>query len=155
MGAVVSRPDLLAVYVKLGVEYDLPVLFTFDTEGEMAREYPALAEAGKALLRMLQNRGLPVLDRLAQFYEGESHAERKENYLKLLRELKPGVTQLIIHCGYDNEELRAITSSAPRRDSDRRVFTDPEVIAEVKRLGIEVIGWKQFREMKRQSAAGK
>lgn len=153
MGAVVSRPDLVEIYVKLGLEYDLPVLFSRDAAGELAREYPALAEKGKTLLEMLDGRGFPVLDRLAQFYEGETHAQRKENYLTLLRNLQPGVTQLIVHCGYDNDELRAITNSAARRDSDRRVFTDPEVIAEIKRLGIEISNWREFRSMAQTSAA--
>lgn len=155
MGALASRPDLVEIYVKLGMEYDLPVLFSRDAAGELVREYPALAEKGKALLEMVDRRGFPVPDRLAQFYGGESHAERKEDYLTFLRNLQPGVTQLIVHCGYDNEELRAITNSAARRDSDRRVFTDPEVIAEAKRLEIELIGWRQFRMAVEQPAAVK
>jgi len=148
MGAVVSRPDLVEVYVKLGIDYDLPVLFLRGDEATL-REYPALAERGKELLELLDRHGLPVLDRIVQFYGGDSHQERRENYLHALRTLPPGVSQLIIHCGYDNEELRAITNSAPRRDGDRRIFTNPEVIAEIKRLGIEVITWKQFRRMRR------
>jgi predicted glycoside hydrolase/deacetylase ChbG (UPF0249 family) len=152
MGAVVCRPDLMEIYVKLGVEYDLPVLF-LRADPATVREYPALAERGKALLDLLDQHHLPVLDRIVQFYEGDTHAERRERYLEALGKLKPGVSQLIIHCGFDNPELRAITSSAPRRDSDRRVFTDPEVIAEIKRLGIEVITWKQFRRM--NSAPGR
>jgi len=152
MGAVAARSDLVAIYVKLGLEYDLPPLFPRDATGEMAREYPALAEKAKALFALMESRGFPILDRLAQFYGGDTHGERKENYLRLLRTLQPGVTQLIVHCGYDNEELRAITNSAARRDGDRRIFTDPEVAAEVKRLGIEVIGWKEFRELARKQA---
>ncbi len=153
MGAVAARADLVAIYVKLGLEYNLPPLFPRDATGELAREHPALAEKATALVARLESRGFPVLDRLAQFYGGETHAERKENYLNLLRNLQPGVTQLIVHCGYDNEELRAITNSAGRRDSDRRVFTEPEVAAEVKRLGIEVIDWRQFRELVRRTAS--
>jgi predicted glycoside hydrolase/deacetylase ChbG (UPF0249 family) len=147
MGALACRPDLVGVYVKLGIEYDLPILF-LRADPETVREYPALAERGRALLELLARHRLPVLDRLVQFYGGNSHEERKARYLDALGKLEPGVSQLIIHCGFDNAELRAITSSAAQRDSDRRVFTDPEVIAEVERLGIEVITWKQFRAMR-------
>ncbi|NOZ41394.1 MAG: ChbG/HpnK family deacetylase [Planctomycetes bacterium] len=145
MGALISRPDLLEVYVKLGLEYDLPVLFSRDADGRMAREYPALAKKGEKLRKLLDDRKFPVLDHIAQFYGGDTHEERRENYLKSLRTLQPGVTELIIHCGYENDELRAVTNSASRRDGDRRIFSDPSVAALIRGLGIEVITWSQFR----------
>lgn len=146
MGAIVSRPDLVELYVKLALEYDLPILALREIDAEMAEEYPALAQRQEMVLSLFKQRGLPVLDHLAQFYGGDTHEERKENYLKCLRTLPPGTSQLIIHCGYDDAELRAVTSSASRRDGDRRIFSDPEVIEEIRKLGIEVITWKQFRE---------
>ena len=147
MGAIVSRPDLVELYVKLALEYDLPILALREIDEEMAKEYPALAQRQEQLLAVFKQRKLPVLDHLAQFYGGDTHEERKDNYLKCLRTLPPGASQLIVHCGYDDAELRAVTNSASRRDGDRRVFTDPEVIDEIRKLGIKVITWKQFREM--------
>ena len=150
MGAVLSRPDLMALYVQLGVEYDVPVLFLRMLDEDTAREYPALAEGGRKALQLLTEHNLPLLDQLAQIYGDQPGTTRREAYLDVLRKLKPGVSQLIIHCGYDDAELRAITSSASRRDEDRRVFSDPDVIQLAKDQQIQIIGWKQLREKNRK-----
>lgn len=145
MGALVSRADILEVYVRVGLETNLPILFL---DNERARkEYAAFNEVGAPLAAALRKKGLPVLDELAQFYGGETHEEREASYFRVVRELKPGVTQLIIHCGIANEELRAITNSWERRNGDRLVFTDPKMAKELERQGIEVITWKEYHEM--------
>src|SRR5262249_4750987 len=60
MGAVVSRPDLVEVYVKLGLEFNVPVFFlrNFDEAGTLPKE---VRDRAAALLAQLDQRRLPVL----------------------------------------------------------------------------------------------
>lgn len=147
MGALVSRSDLLEAYVRVGLDYDLPVLFLQRIGEDVAREYPALVESARGLLGVLEKERFPLLDNLAQFYGGESHEQRRANYIKAIRDLPPGVSQLIIHCGVLDEELRAVTSSSERRDGDRRIFTDPEIAKLIEEEGIKLLDWKEYRQM--------
>lgn len=145
MGAVVCRPDLVEVYVKLGIEFDLPILFIREPSAEL-RQVPGLMDRFPALLSMLEKQGLPVLDRLEQHYGGASHAERRQTYIDTIKSIKPGVTQIIIHCGYDDSELQSITSSASRRDGDRRIFCEPEIRQLIAEQNIQIIGWRELNK---------
>ncbi|MCA9050173.1 MAG: polysaccharide deacetylase family protein [Planctomycetaceae bacterium] len=145
MGALVSRPDLIEVYVRLGIDYDLPVLFLRTLDEQTAKAYPAIKESAGTLLPVLDEHRLPVLDRLVQFYGGDTHEQRREAYFDAIRNLEPGVSQLIIHCGILNEELKAITNSAERRDGDRRIFTAGETRELLQQENITLLTWKQFR----------
>jgi predicted glycoside hydrolase/deacetylase ChbG (UPF0249 family) len=148
MGAVLSRPDLFEVYTKLASEFDLPVMMLREFDVQRKREYPALiVEQAGRLVKQLENEGFPLLDTISQFYGGDTHDERRAQYVKTLQNLEPGVSQLIIHCGYADDELRAITESAERRNGDRDIFMEPQIAKLIKSLEIEVITWKQFREI--------
>ena len=153
MGAVVSRPDLVVIYVKLGLEFNLPVFFLRDLGGEVPDE--AIRARGLQLMATLVEHKLPVLDRMTQLYSNGSFEEKRAQYLEAIAKTEPGVRYLIIHCGYDDVELQAITSSSKLRDTDRRVFTDPEFIEDVKKTGVEIVTWKQVRELHEERSASK
>ncbi len=147
MGTVLSRPDLVEVYVDLAIEYDLPVLFFKRMAPTMEKEYPALADRFQKSILKLTERKLPLLDNLLQFYGGNNLEQRKQHYYDELAKITAGVTQLIIHCGQDNEELRAITDSSPRRNQDRMLFTDPAMRDFLNNQKIKLVSWKQFRSL--------
>jgi predicted glycoside hydrolase/deacetylase ChbG (UPF0249 family) len=152
MGAVMTRPDLYEMYIKLGLEYDLPVL-TLRAEAaklRLAVAYPQLMEIAPKMSVHLNDKKLPQLDALYQYYDKGEHADRREKYMHMIRSLKPGITQVIIHCGIDNEELKAVTSSSGLRDSDRRTFIDPDVLALIKSEDVEITTWKKLTELQRK-----
>lgn len=147
MGTVISTADMLDIYVRLGLEYNLPVMIIRNPDPLVGRAYPDLVARTTDYVRALDAKGLPAIDYLFQFYEGKDHDARQKRYLDTFRNLKPGVTQMIIHCGYDDEELSAITGSHFLRGDDTRIFSDPEVRAEIDKMGIRIISWQQLREM--------
>lgn len=149
MGAMASRPDLIRLYVKLGIEYDIPVLLCRSMKETLIKQFPHLAIEADEMLKKLEQQGLPVIDYLPTIPAGDDYEVRKATYLLAFKHLRPGVTQFIIHCGNDDPELRAVTNRAASRDLDRRVFTDRDVKMEAEKLGIRIISWKQLREMSR------
>jgi predicted glycoside hydrolase/deacetylase ChbG (UPF0249 family) len=161
MGAVLCRADIAEIYAKLGLEYNLPVLFyrVPPILLAMSKQYAHLAPVAEPITKQLDARHLPILDHLSNDNYGVPTDKKKDFFLKAIRNLKPGVTQIIIHCGYADPELSRITTSAERREADMRAFVDPQVIAEVEKLGIKVITWKQFHQMTlakaNEAAAGK
>jgi predicted glycoside hydrolase/deacetylase ChbG (UPF0249 family) len=152
MGAVVSRPDLLEAYVNAGLKFNLPVFYLKNPGLEITDE--AVRTRGAQLAERLRQYDLPVLDYMTQLYTNAPIEAKKAQYLQAVAETKPGVRYLIIHCGYDDPELQAITSSSKLRDADRRIFTDPSFIEAVKRTGVEIVTWKQVREMGNKQAGG-
>ena len=96
---------------------------------------------------------MPILDTVLQFYGGRSHEQRLNTYIEALSQLKPGVTEMIIHCGYADDELRAITSSAERRDGDRRIFSSDRVRKLLQEQDIQLISWKALHRKTLEKAA--
>ena len=146
MGTVIATSDMLDIYIRLGLEYELPVMIIRKLNPVIALGYPDLVRKSAEYIQVLEAKGLPPIDYLFQFYEGKEHDARQKRYLNTFRDLQPGVTQMIIHCGYDDAELQGITSSHFLRGDDTRIFSDPAVKKEIDEMGIEIISWQQLRD---------
>lgn len=144
MGAVMARPDIVAVYVKLGLEYDLPFLWLRKMSQIEKAAYPHLATMLDQVVAQLDSQKLPVLDSMLQFYGGDDLAKRENTYLKAIEAIGPGVCQLIIHSAIDGDELAAITTSHLRRNHDHELFSRAEVREQILAQGIELTSWKQL-----------
>ena len=76
---------------------------------------------------------------------------------RVIRSLKPGVSELYIHVSLDHPEMRALTGKEPMRTGwqDRieeyRIFTvDPELRRLLEIQGIKLVRWRDLRDLQRR-----
>ena len=147
MGTLFAKPEFLEIYVRLGKEYGLPPMLINPTPLVILLMKARGLALSDSLLDELRTSGLPILDVLNTGEKGDTYELRKAAYHKALRNLQPGVNQIIVHLSGDDAEIRHITSSWQRRHDEFRIFTDSDTRKLIEELGIELIGW---REMKAQ-----
>lgn len=144
MGTLYTRKDFFDVYTKLGKEYGIPVMVMRPTLEAIQYGKLTGSPIGEDVLKKIEADGFAMLDYLNTGVQGKTPAERKEAYKNFLRNLKPGVTMLIVHLGMDDAELKATTGSWQQRYGDFLAFTDPEIEALIKELGIKLTTWREM-----------
>jgi len=64
--------------------------------------------------------------------------------LRKLEMLEPGVTELVTHPGYVDDQLRSISSLQAQREVELAVLTAPEARRQVENLGIRLVSFAYF-----------
>jgi predicted glycoside hydrolase/deacetylase ChbG (UPF0249 family) len=139
MGALFSRPDLFAVYVKVAHEYKLPFL------AFIAPDTP------KALSSVLSSKDV-LLNSVVIADPSVHPGDWKTFYANAIKNLKPGVTEMIVHLGYDDAELQAVTVGhadygAAWRQRDYDVVTSPEFKKLLEDNHVILMHWSDLKKL--------
>jgi predicted glycoside hydrolase/deacetylase ChbG (UPF0249 family) len=157
MGTLYARKDYFEVYAKLGKEYGIPVM--------AIRPTPELLEVNQqspvtpAMMNKLEADGYVLLDYLVTNVPGKGYAERKKSWHDCLRNLKPGVTEIIVHLSGNDEEAKATMGETADygslwRNADFRTFTNDDTRALMKQLGIKQTTWRELGKLAWKGQAG-
>jgi len=92
----------------------------------------------------LSKEGYVFLDMLYEDSKGDDLESRREHYYNVFRNLKPGVTEVIVHLSMNDEEIKHISNAWLRRWNEYQIFTDPKTRELLDSLGIKLIGYKQL-----------
>ena len=138
MGSLFATPALLATYVKIAHEYRLPFL--------ALRTNPF----GGSPMPLAPN-DIP-LDALVQAGDDVPAEQWKEFYLNAIANLKPGLTEMIVHLGYDDAELRAVTVNhdpwgSAWRQRDYDVVNSPEFKKALQDSKVILIKWRDLQKL--------
>jgi chitin disaccharide deacetylase len=142
MGAIQTNPAFWQVYLKLAGDYQLP------QRQASAETYESYGFAGlKTIEKQAGVAGPDVL--MVGLPSPATLADVPELYNDVLRNLKPGVTELYLHPALDGPEMQAICGSHARREADYRWLVDPRTRQLISNLGIKLIGYRPLRDLMR------
>jgi predicted glycoside hydrolase/deacetylase ChbG (UPF0249 family) len=140
---ILSGKELLDVMLRVAHDYKLPVFVNRD----WFADYPYLQTS-------LGPNDI-VLDHTVTIEPEVPPEKWADFYMTALKNLKPGVTEFVIHPGFDDEELRAATRErstwgAAWRQRDYDFFTSDQFRQVLAQQHIKLITW---RELARAAAA--
>jgi len=136
MGALYGTPDLFRTYAKVARSYKLPFLHF-------------IGGADPAIVKTLQPSDI-VADAVIMRLQKGSIEEWRKFYLDAIRDMKPGLTVILVHLGYDDAELRAVTTGwdswgADWRQRDYDVLTSAEFRQALKDNKVVMVTWRDVQ----------
>lgn len=139
MGVLFLRPDLFAVYVKVAHEYKLPFL---------AVHFP---DTPPQVFSLLGEKDV-VLDSVIIATPVVHSNEWREFYANALKNLKPGLSEIIVHLGHDDSELEAVTLDHPDygaawRQRDYEIVTSPEFKKTLEENHVILVKWGDLKKL--------
>ncbi len=161
MGTLFAKPEFLEKYLKLGMENHIPVMFPGGHNTMILKE-PSSAgltmETTTKVGQMLWDAGLPVLDDLHNITYGFKYPKDKTltdselqsistpQYIESFKQLKAGVTMVIMHCTAPTEVFKQITDSGMTRRGDLLAMLSPDLKKYIMDNGIILTTWRELKE---------
>jgi predicted glycoside hydrolase/deacetylase ChbG (UPF0249 family) len=142
MGTVQLRPEFFDVYLDLAVEFDLPIRLSGASTERLV---------GFPFRQLAADEGVLFPDHFA-WVPGVGSRDLFE---RVARDLRPGVTEILVHPAVDTPELRAAMPDWESRVDDHRLITaDTALASALDEAGVHRIGYRRLHELQRAARVG-
>jgi predicted glycoside hydrolase/deacetylase ChbG (UPF0249 family) len=130
--------DLFEVFLRVAHDYKLPALIPRNWFADHPYLEPRVTADDIVIDQLVTIMPEVTPERWADFYDN------------VLKSLQPGITELVIHPGFDNDELEAMTRERPTwgaawRQRDYDYFTSARFRDLLREQDIELITWQELR----------
>jgi hypothetical protein len=146
LGALVMRPDFIEVYLRVARQQWIPAMvveLTPEHEERFRREGFPLPDD---IITLLRNYPLPKVDDLRRVPPADSYEAKKQEFLKMLRELPPGLTQIALFPAVESEALKRIVPDWQQRVWDGQLMADEAVRAALRGPGVVITDWREIMQ---------
>ncbi len=155
MGTLFATDEFMKRYIKVGVEYQIPIMFPGGHNHYALQEYGEERAGAQArqVGQTIWAAGLPVLDDLHNTSYGWKTTDKTDQYIEAIQGLRPGVTMMIMHCTEPTEIFSDISSSGKTRLGDLNAMIDPRFKKAIEDERIILTTWRELKQ--RRDKVGK
>ena len=153
MGVLFARPEYFERFARVGIEKQIPILVVGTNATHLSPDERSALATLRPWVKKIWNAGLPVLDDLFTGFTRLGTEKKPEKLMEVLKNLKPGVTEIIFHASQPTEDFPIITGSSEARRADLKALTDPRVKKLMQDRGIILTTWKELMERRKKAEA--
>ena len=141
MRTLFSSPEFFKAYQKVGKEFNIPVFIPKDLLWN------------EAIAKLIDPWFIPI--EYNYTVTPDTHSKDWSTfYNTILDNLKPGLSEIVIHLAYHDDEMKAITINHPDwgsawRQRDFDYFMSAEFKKKLKANGITLVTYREIKELKR------
>lgn len=151
MGTVFATPEFFERYAKVGIEKGIPILIMGSIQGTGLDQ--GMAQPVRAAAEKVWAAGLPVID----FVHTDSYdwrtTDKLPHFAEAVRAIKPGITEMIIHCTKPDDVIEVINGGRTHLYGDYTAMINPELKKVIEDEGIILTTWRELKA--RRQKAGK
>jgi hypothetical protein len=149
MGTLFSDDKFFERYIKVGIEKDLPMLMAKDYWPREAGESDR-TKRRKAAIKEVWNAGLPVIDYVHTATYSWKTVSKDDKYIRDIRKLPEGVTEMIIHCTKPDATIDIITNNRELLYGDYYSMISPDVKKVIEEEKIILTTWRELHERRKK-----
>ena len=147
MGTLFADPSYVKAYIKVAQEYGIPANIIDLSKPEVLAGFRSLGyPLTDEVVKMIEGYSLPQLDYFTSAPKGETYDEKIANFKKLIKGLKPGLTEIIFHPSVLTDNLKTITGSWQQRVWEAQMFSDPDLIQFFEDEDLVFTNWQEIMQ---------
>ncbi len=138
MGTLFATPEMFMIYIKMSKLYHIPIFLPKNA-----------AEARPELFSLLDKDQI-LIDYYNMMEQKRDPKEWLSFYKGVIKELKPGINQIIVHLSFDDEEMKAVCKfhddyGSKWRENDLKTVENKAFKKYLKDNKIVLTGWKDLK----------
>ena len=150
MGTLAATKEYYERLIKVATEKQIPILAVGGHATQARQQWPELRPVLEGYKDQIWEAGLPLLDDLdMRSYGWKGWEEKKAGFIQSIRELQPGVTQIIVHCAWMSDTLPHVLRNTDVRINDTKILMDPDFRQVLEEEKIILTTWIELMERRK------